>query len=113
VEKDQTRILDIGAGTGIWAIEMAEKYPKVEVIGTDLCLIQPQQWVPPNCRFEVDDAEQEWIYDKVYTAADADTLSFFFLVGMGPELMVAASERRIYSRLFICGMYLSPTGRRC
>ncbi|KAF8532070.1 S-adenosyl-L-methionine-dependent methyltransferase [Trichophaea hybrida] len=64
VEEEQTRILDIGTGTGIWAVEIAEKYPKAEVIGSDLCLIQSQHWVPPNCRFEVDDAEQEWLYDK-------------------------------------------------
>jgi methylase of polypeptide subunit release factors len=30
------RILDIGTGTGIWAIEMADRYPMAEVIGTDL-----------------------------------------------------------------------------
>ncbi|KAI4170383.1 MAG: hypothetical protein LQ343_005005 [Gyalolechia ehrenbergii] len=36
------RILDIGTGTGIWAIEMAEQYPDAQVIGTDLSPIQPQ-----------------------------------------------------------------------
>jgi SAM-dependent methyltransferase len=30
------RILDVGTGTGIWAVEMADKYPSAEVIGTDL-----------------------------------------------------------------------------
>jgi methylase of polypeptide subunit release factors len=41
------RILDIGTGTGIWAIEMADQYPMAEVIGTDLSPIQPE-WVPAN-----------------------------------------------------------------
>ncbi|KAF8245525.1 S-adenosyl-L-methionine-dependent methyltransferase [Wilcoxina mikolae CBS 423.85] len=54
-------ILDVGTGTGIWAIDMADTYPDAEVIGTDLSPIQPE-WVPPNCKFEVDDAEQEWAY---------------------------------------------------
>jgi 2-polyprenyl-3-methyl-5-hydroxy-6-metoxy-1,4-benzoquinol methylase len=41
------RILDIGTGTGIWAIDMADQYPMAEVIGTDLSPIQPD-WVPAN-----------------------------------------------------------------
>jgi methylase of polypeptide subunit release factors len=34
--KDPRRILDIGTGSGIWAVEMADKFPEAEVIGTDL-----------------------------------------------------------------------------
>ena len=30
------RILDIGYGTGIWAIEMAQKYPQAEIIAIDI-----------------------------------------------------------------------------
>lgn len=37
------------------------RYPEADVIGFDLSNIQPA-WVPPNCRFEVDDAEQAWTY---------------------------------------------------
>lgn len=29
-------ILDVGTGTGIWACEMAEKFPMAVVLGTDL-----------------------------------------------------------------------------
>ncbi|KAI5800578.1 S-adenosyl-L-methionine-dependent methyltransferase [Pyronema domesticum] len=55
------RILDVGTGTGIWAMEIAEQYPMAEVVGTDISPIQPC-WVPPNCRFEIDDAMQEWTF---------------------------------------------------
>jgi methylase of polypeptide subunit release factors len=42
LEEDKIqRILDIGTGTGIWAIEMAEQFPQAAVIGTDLSPIQP------------------------------------------------------------------------
>ncbi|KAI4148838.1 MAG: hypothetical protein L6R39_002668, partial [Caloplaca ligustica] len=56
-----THILDIGTGTGLWAIDVAEQLPTTQIIGTDLSPIQPN-WVPPNCSFEVDDAGQEWTY---------------------------------------------------
>ncbi|KAH8754051.1 S-adenosyl-L-methionine-dependent methyltransferase [Hyaloscypha finlandica] len=54
-------VLDIATGTGIWAIDFAIKYPTANVLGTDLSPIQPE-FVPPNCRFEVDDAEDDWTY---------------------------------------------------
>lgn len=30
------RILDVGTGTGIWAVDVADQYPMAEVIGMDL-----------------------------------------------------------------------------
>lgn len=55
------RILDLGTGTGIWCIEMGDKYPQAEIIGTDLSLIQPGS-VPPNVQFEIDDWDDTWTY---------------------------------------------------
>ncbi|KAJ5200468.1 hypothetical protein N7491_008726 [Penicillium cf. griseofulvum] len=55
------RILDIGTGTGEWALEMAEDYPQADIIGTDLSPIQPN-WAPPNCRFFIDDVESVWTF---------------------------------------------------
>ncbi|KAI5816918.1 S-adenosyl-L-methionine-dependent methyltransferase [Pyronema omphalodes] len=57
------RVLDIGTGTGIWAIDFADNCPSAEVIGTDLSPIQPR-WVPPNVQFLVDDAESEWTFSR-------------------------------------------------
>ncbi|KAK0609893.1 S-adenosyl-L-methionine-dependent methyltransferase [Bombardia bombarda] len=54
-------VLDLGTGTGIWAIDCAVAHPTARVLGTDLSPIQPD-YVPPNCRFEIDDAEDEWLY---------------------------------------------------
>ena len=56
-------ILDVGTGTGIWAVDAADKYPDASVVGTDLSPIQPQ-WIPPNVKFEVDDAEQAWTFPE-------------------------------------------------
>lgn len=66
-------ILDMGTGTGIWAIESEELhmmtagiqadvaavgdlFESAHVLGVDLSPIQPE-WVPPNVRFMVDDIE--------------------------------------------------------
>ncbi|KAL0632849.1 hypothetical protein Q9L58_008278 [Maublancomyces gigas] len=63
IDSNPQNILDIGTGTGIWAMDVGERYPSAQVIGTDLSPIQPS-WVPPNVRFEIDDAESEWTFKK-------------------------------------------------
>ncbi|KAK4160325.1 Demethylmenaquinone methyltransferase [Cladorrhinum sp. PSN259] len=55
------KVLDVGTGTGIWAIDFADQFPDAEVIGTDLSPIQPS-WVPPNVKFEIDDANLLWTW---------------------------------------------------
>jgi SAM-dependent methyltransferase len=59
------RVLDLGAGTGIWCIDYADQHPGAEVIGVDLSPIQPNL-VPPNCTFEVDDLEKDWMWTKKF-----------------------------------------------
>ena len=60
-----SRILDLGTGTGIWAMDMADKYPNTEIIGVDIAATQPN-FVPPNCMFEIDDVEEDWAYRPAY-----------------------------------------------
>ena len=69
---DQPTVLDVGTGTGIWAIEMAEKYPHATIVGLDIVPVNPTRcvarrpecefayhWsrpVPANCHFEIGNA---------------------------------------------------------
>ena len=38
--------------------DFADEFPDTEVTGTDVSPIQPV-WLPPNVRFEIDDATEE------------------------------------------------------
>ena len=45
--KAPKHILDIGTGTGMWAIEMADEFPEAEIVGTDLSPTQPSWLANP------------------------------------------------------------------
>lgn len=57
------RILDLGAGTGIWCIDMGDAYPLTSILGVDISASAPT-FVPPNVRFEIDDLEDPWTYSR-------------------------------------------------
>ncbi|KAH8434854.1 class I SAM-dependent methyltransferase [Aspergillus melleus] len=70
VENPQ-KVLDLGTGTGIWAIDFADEFPSAHVVGNDISPIQPS-WTPPNVDFFVDDFESDWLeklnaYDFVHS----------------------------------------------
>ncbi|KAI9598616.1 S-adenosyl-L-methionine-dependent methyltransferase [Syncephalis fuscata] len=45
-------LLDIGAGTGTWLLEMANALPDCHCIGVDITTNVPDNIMLPNCRFE-------------------------------------------------------------
>ncbi|KAF8512272.1 S-adenosyl-L-methionine-dependent methyltransferase [Gautieria morchelliformis] len=49
-------ILDVGTGSGSWALAMANEFPHCEVVGVDLAPVRLAIPLPSNCRFEIDDA---------------------------------------------------------
>ncbi|KAF5017329.1 hypothetical protein F66182_10758 [Fusarium sp. NRRL 66182] len=63
IKDNVKKVLDVGTGTGIWAIDFADEYPQSEVIGTDISPIQPS-WAPANVKFEIDDATLRWTWEN-------------------------------------------------
>lgn len=43
----------------------AQENPSSEVLGTDLSPIQPD-YLPPNCRFQVDDVDDDWVFSDKF-----------------------------------------------
>ncbi|KAK2667039.1 hypothetical protein RAB80_017460 [Fusarium oxysporum f. sp. vasinfectum] len=50
------RVLDVGTGTGIWAIGFADDHPEAE-----------PRFVPTNVEFQIDDIDEEWNYSVPFT----------------------------------------------
>ncbi len=44
-------ILDVGSGTGIWAMDMARKFPKAHILGVDVSLAALPPNLPDSCLF--------------------------------------------------------------
>ncbi|KAH8673655.1 S-adenosyl-L-methionine-dependent methyltransferase [Xylariales sp. PMI_506] len=57
--QNPTSILDVGAGTGEWAMDMADRYDSCEITGVDIANNFPK-YTPPNLFWEIDNAEWEW-----------------------------------------------------
>jgi SAM-dependent methyltransferase len=64
------KVLDIGAGSGLWAVDMAQTFPEAEVLGIDLTSALIPKDVPPNLTFEIADIAEPWgpdMYDLIYS----------------------------------------------
>ncbi|SMR41418.1 unnamed protein product [Zymoseptoria tritici ST99CH_3D1] len=95
--EDPKVILDLGTGTGIWAADIADKFPTAEVIGTDLSPVAPGMH-PSNCRFEIDDMASEWV------AFPPSSISFIHIRGLFGSI---ADWPSLYAQ---CYTHLEPGG---
>ncbi|KIV99165.1 hypothetical protein, variant [Verruconis gallopava] len=83
------RVLELGSGTGIWAIDMGDKYPSATIQAIDLSPTQAD-WVPPNVFFEIDDMEETWTFSRPF-----DYIHGKFLAGSirdWPKLMAQSFD---------------------
>ncbi|KAI9896160.1 hypothetical protein N3K66_008332 [Trichothecium roseum] len=83
-------VLDVGCGTGIWAVEFADLYPSADVLGIDISPIQPS-FIPPNCRFEIDDINKEWTFED----DEFDFIHIRYMTGTvadWPEFLIKAQR---------------------
>ncbi|KAI0400117.1 S-adenosyl-L-methionine-dependent methyltransferase [Xylaria palmicola] len=100
IDESVQRVLDVGCGTGIWAIDFADQYPHTEVIGVDISPSQPQ-WIPPNLKFEIDDITQPW----TYTPNSFDYIHMRWLIGAVPDWYTLFRE--VYQTLKPGGIFES------
>ena len=78
IPRPAKRILDIGTGTGDWAIAVAERLPEAEIIATDITNAFLPSSAPPNVFFELDDAQNEWAYNEPFDFIHMRNLSGAF-----------------------------------
>ncbi|XXG95389.1 hypothetical protein Hte_001651 [Hypoxylon texense] len=82
------RVLDVGTGTGIWAVEFAKRNPDSEVIGIDLNPVPQPAFVVPNCRFHVADVDEEWKFTRPF--------DFIHVRSLGEP----ADKRRLFQTIY-------------
>ncbi|CAM1503446.1 Fc.00g082220.m01.CDS01 [Cosmosporella sp. VM-42] len=69
------RVLDVGTGTGIWAIDFGDEHPDAQILGIDLSPIQPS-FVPQNVEFHIDDLDEDWTYSEPFDYIHSRMMNF-------------------------------------
>ncbi|KAJ9204549.1 hypothetical protein DTO021D3_4818 [Paecilomyces variotii] len=87
------RFLDLGCGTGIWAIDIAHKYPNAHVVGVDLAPIQPSNR-PKNCDFYA-----PWDFESHWSLGEDSWDLIHMQMGSGSVASWPSLYRRIFSHL--------------
>ncbi|KAI1411059.1 S-adenosyl-L-methionine-dependent methyltransferase [Hypoxylon sp. FL1857] len=64
--RNPRRVLDVGTGTGIWAIEYARRHPDSEVLGIDLNPVPAPPFIAPNCHFHIADVYEDWKFNRPF-----------------------------------------------
>lgn len=81
-------MLDLGTGTGIWALDFAEQHPSAAVTATDLSPVQPPAH-PPNLEFQIDDfTALPWTFRK----ASFDFIHARSIYGCAPDYAALYAE---------------------
>lgn len=94
--KNPQRIVDMGTGTGIWALDVGDQYPEAHVVGIDLSPIQPK-WVSPNVEFRIDDIDNPWVFTRPLSLIHS-------------RLMSGHSIRNWLTYFRQCYLHLAPGG---
>ncbi|KAI8662855.1 hypothetical protein NCS56_01090100 [Fusarium sp. Ph1] len=78
------RVLDLGTGTGIWAMDFGDEHPEAHVVGVD--------FVPPNVEFFIDDIDEEWNHSAPFDYIHSRMMTSS--IGNWPEYL-----KKIYDNL--------------
>jgi len=95
LEREKVKeVVDLGAGTGIWASDFAKEYPEAKVVGIDISPV-PTEGKPDNCTF----VQANFFSDAAWPSTPA-TISYihsrFIAAGVGDWSGLA---RRCYEQL--------------